>query len=150
MNDLDLYVTTSSGRRVYFPNGLDGRDSTNNVERVRIDSPTPGDIITVHVEGKNLVSIQEYSLVVTGCFVESEMDAKEDDAKDMADPSVEEGEDDAGSNDVSPRIDCMDQPTDFVVRSGLQRGTFPIHVQATYLCVSDPCSPRLFMAVPQS
>lgn len=67
VNDLDLMVTDSSGVK-HYPNGLTQRDSSNNVERIRIPADM-GDEFTVTVTGANLiVNQQAYSLVATGCF----------------------------------------------------------------------------------
>jgi len=72
INDLDLYVDlTKEGTNEtirYYPNGLSGRDDTNNVERVRLPA-NDGDNFTMTVEGRNLAtSDQNYALVYTGCF----------------------------------------------------------------------------------
>ena len=52
----------------FYPNGLSAEDTTNNVERVRIDQPDNGARYTIHVAGTRLIDKQEYSLVVTGCI----------------------------------------------------------------------------------
>lgn len=53
-----------------FPNGLSEADTLNNAERIRVDAPTAGDEYTVHVEAKDLMGAQDYSLVMTGCFTD--------------------------------------------------------------------------------
>lgn len=68
LNDLDLFLTRKGSDGIMFPNNLNEADSTNNAERIRIENPLPGDIYTVHVKGTELLTSQEYSLVVTGCF----------------------------------------------------------------------------------
>ncbi|CAB9525867.1 protease/ABC transporter B family protein tagA (Partial), partial [Seminavis robusta] len=72
VNDLDLYVTSTNNPKRIFPNGLSQADTLNNAERIRVDDPREGDTYTIHVEAKDLVSTQDYSLVVSGCFKEVE------------------------------------------------------------------------------
>lgn len=73
LNDLDLFLTRKGRDGIIFPNNLNQADSTNNAERVRIENPLPGDTYTVHVKGTELLVSQEYSLVITGCFVDEPM-----------------------------------------------------------------------------
>lgn len=66
VNDLDLFVWTSSGIR--YPNGRSTRDSKNTVERIQIN-PADGDPVRIVVEAKNFATYGEkYSLAITGCF----------------------------------------------------------------------------------
>ena len=67
LNDLDLTVISEDGK-TFFPNGLQGPDDKNNVERVRIANPLKGSTYLVRVFGQNLIESQEYSLVITGCL----------------------------------------------------------------------------------
>mgnify|MGYP005864416469 CR=1 FL=1 len=67
LNDLDLSL--KSDGVTYYPNGLSRPDDKNNAERIRILKPTRGSTFTVHVEGKQLIEPQVYSLVITGCLV---------------------------------------------------------------------------------
>ena len=70
LNDLDLFVIpVADPATVYFPNGLDKRDSTNNAERVIIPDAVSGETFKVFVEAHNLLGDeQSFSLVITGCF----------------------------------------------------------------------------------
>lgn len=54
----------------YFPNGLSGFDTINNVEKVIVDSPGPGRIYHLYVKGTAIPAsdAQNYSLVVNGPF----------------------------------------------------------------------------------
>jgi len=70
LNDLDLYITKEGAMERNYPNGLSNADSTNNIERVRIENPEDEVEYTLHIEGFDLLGTQEYSLVVTGCFAE--------------------------------------------------------------------------------
>eukprot|EP00977_Amphora_coffeiformis_P002808 scaffold528_cov165-Amphora_coffeaeformis.AAC.20 len=66
LNDLDLSL--KSDGVTYYPNGLSKPDNKNNSERIRILKPARGSMYTVHVEGKQLIEPQVYSLVITGCL----------------------------------------------------------------------------------
>jgi len=70
LNDLDLFIIPSADpATVYYPNGLDSRDSLNNAERVIIPDAVDGEKFTIFVEAHNLLLVsQKYSMVVTGCF----------------------------------------------------------------------------------
>ena len=70
LNDLDLFIIPSADpSTVYYPNGLDRRDSLNNAERVIIPDADDGEKFTIFVEAHNLMLVsQKYSMVVTGCF----------------------------------------------------------------------------------
>ena len=70
VNDLDLQVISSSGRK-YFANGETTPDRTNNVEGIDILKPTKGEYI-VRVVGYNIPKgkngAQPYALVISGGF----------------------------------------------------------------------------------
>ena len=70
LNDLDLFIIpVADPATVYFPNGLDKRDSANNAERVIIPDAVSGETFKVFVEAHNLLGDeQSFSLVVSGCF----------------------------------------------------------------------------------
>ena len=55
------------GRQV-FSECLTGADDKSNVERVQIENPPDGSTFIIHVEGRDLIGAQDYSLVNTGCF----------------------------------------------------------------------------------
>lgn len=75
LNDLDLRITQVGRSAPYFPNGRADPDTVNNVERIIIANVTHGASFVVHVSGTNLESSsQNYSLVITGCFGETESD----------------------------------------------------------------------------
>lgn len=72
LNDLDLQVEKTSldgGSTLHYPNGRDRKDSTNNVERVRVKA-SPGDSLRVTVTAAHLESSdQKYALAwVHGCL----------------------------------------------------------------------------------
>lgn len=71
IHNLDLYVISDQTGVISFPNGLRGFDNINNVEKVRIANPRPGDVLTVYVRGTSitLASTQRYALVASGTFV---------------------------------------------------------------------------------
>ena len=92
LNDLDLFVTTESGE-MFYPNGLGTVDSVNNAERIRIDNPLGGSRYTVHVVGRQLVDIQQYSLVITGCLSETGTEATPQPSLSPSAPPLEECED---------------------------------------------------------
>jgi hypothetical protein len=67
VNDIDLSVIVDG--TAHYPNGLEDRDTTNNVERVRLTGLSGSESVTVVVTGTNLsTATQNYALVVTGCF----------------------------------------------------------------------------------
>ena len=68
LNDLDLTVTDGTDGATLYPNGLSGPDDMNNVERIRIEEPSPGSQYTIQVRGRQLIEPQTYSLVITGCL----------------------------------------------------------------------------------
>lgn len=68
VNDLDIYLTSSGSSKRVYPNGLSHADRSNNVERIVVDYAREGEIFTVHIEAKDLLEAQDYSLVITGCF----------------------------------------------------------------------------------
>jgi len=71
VNDLDLTVTKDgdTSGKIYYPNGLDSRDSLNNVERVIIQDVEDRDEFTITVNAFNLDTFsQNFALVATGCF----------------------------------------------------------------------------------
>ena len=68
VNDLDLVVLNGRTGRMDYPNGLGGKDDTNNVERV-IALAANGDTFTVTVHAANLDrERQAFSLIITGCI----------------------------------------------------------------------------------
>ena len=68
MNDLDLSVRKFGSSRVYYPNGLGSRDTTNNVERVILGNAVAGDTIRVTIDAANLDRAEQpFALYVTGC-----------------------------------------------------------------------------------
>jgi len=73
VNDLALEVVSPSGQ-VYRGNDFtspfnDAFDRLNNAENIRINNPEPG-VYTVRVSGYNIpVGPQDYSLVITGDFI---------------------------------------------------------------------------------
>lgn len=72
LHDLDVVASLDSAlARKLFPNNRAGRDSVNNVEKIRIPHPVPGEVVTVNVTGTSitLLPTQEYALAVTGKFV---------------------------------------------------------------------------------
>jgi hypothetical protein len=68
INDIDLTVYRQFGDyATYYGNGGTGKDSKNNVERVRISNVSNGSY-KVTVTASNLaISPQNYSIVMTGC-----------------------------------------------------------------------------------
>ena len=70
LNDLDLFVIpVADPSNVYFPNGLDKRDSLNNAGRVIVPDASAGETFKIFVEAHNLLEEEQtFSLVVTGCF----------------------------------------------------------------------------------
>lgn len=80
VNDLDIRITKGSGStlRTYFPWTLDvinpsaaavrGDNSTDNVERVDLDSTVPGETYTITISHKGALAggLQAYSLLVSG------------------------------------------------------------------------------------
>merc|ERR1712226_957181 len=72
LNDLDLLVENESTGKKSFPNGLNGVDRFNNVERIRLTHGkdlSEGDILTISVDARNLSTDEQmYALVVTGCL----------------------------------------------------------------------------------
>jgi len=112
LNDLDLSVTVRGESGRFFPNGLTQSDTTNNAERVQINSIENGDIFTIRVKGTNLISDQEYSLAITGCFTES-IDPTLDDSND-SDVEVE------GVN-TSDEVNCQDGIGIFNIGTGAYR-----------------------------
>lgn len=73
INDLDLTVTKVDGNgmvmETYYPNGKNGRDTTNNAERAIVGNTKDGDQFVVTVSGTNLESDQQkYAVVMSGCF----------------------------------------------------------------------------------
>ena len=68
MNDLDLSVRKFGSTRVYYPNGLGSRDTTNNVERVILGNAVAGDTIRLTIDAANLDRAEQpFALYVTGC-----------------------------------------------------------------------------------
>ena len=67
-----MYLTWSGSAKRIYPNGLQGPDTRNNVERIVVEDSREGDIYTVHIEAKDLLGAQDYSLVITGCFSDFE------------------------------------------------------------------------------
>ena len=70
LNDLDLFIIpVADPSNVYFPNGLDKRDSLNNAERVIVPDASAGETFKIFVEAHNLLEEEQtFSLVVTRCF----------------------------------------------------------------------------------
>merc|ERR1712151_571360 len=69
VNDLDLTIKFNDG--THYPNGLEGKDSVNNAERIRLTNLKVGDSVEVSVSSGNLATAkQEFALVVTGCIKE--------------------------------------------------------------------------------
>ena len=123
MNDLDLFVTQRGETQRFFPNGLNRRDSTNNVERVRIENPK--DAYTIHVVGTNLVENQVYSLVVTGCFGDGA--APSNPVAPSPTPALVEVVPMEPASEIVA-TDCQDGSNKFVVRYDADRGTWVILV----------------------
>ena len=68
LNDLDLSVRKFGSSRVYYPNGLGSRDTTNNVERVILGNAVAGDTIRVTIDAANLDRAEQpFALYVSGC-----------------------------------------------------------------------------------
>ena len=74
INDLDLSVEklgdmgSQRVERSYFPNGLNQKDTKNNVERIRL-SQSRDELFKISVKASNLSTPREkYSLIATGCF----------------------------------------------------------------------------------
>ncbi|TFJ84083.1 hypothetical protein NSK_004556 [Nannochloropsis salina CCMP1776] len=67
LHDLDLHVLDPSGVR-FYPNGLPGPDSKNNVEKIVVVEPLPGGVYTLVVTAGELSEAEEqlYALVATG------------------------------------------------------------------------------------
>lgn len=73
-NDLDLTVKKSStGNSIIYSNGKNGRDSTDNVERVRT-IVSNGEIITATVTARSIGygTRQKFAFVATGCIGEED------------------------------------------------------------------------------
>mmetsp|Transcript_18803 Transcript_18803/g.38949 ORF Transcript_18803/g.38949 Transcript_18803/m.38949 type:complete len:971 (-) Transcript_18803:482-3394(-) len=68
LNDLDLTIRQIETDSVFYPNGRNSPDDTNNVERIRLEQPRSGNTYEVVVKGSQLMEAQEFSLVITGCF----------------------------------------------------------------------------------
>jgi len=74
LHDLDLVASLDSQglpiKKIY-PNTLQKPDNLNVLEKIRLQTPTPGDVITVNVTGTSITMTdkQAYSLVVSGPFV---------------------------------------------------------------------------------
>jgi hypothetical protein len=69
VNDLDLTIKFNDV--THYPNGLEGKDSVNNAERIRLTNLKVGDSVEVSVSSGNLATAkQEFALVVTGCIKE--------------------------------------------------------------------------------
>uniref|UniRef100_A0A7S1FXM9 subtilisin n=1 Tax=Corethron hystrix TaxID=216773 RepID=A0A7S1FXM9_9STRA len=99
VNRLDL--TVEYNNTLYFPNGKDGPDEKNNVQRIRLEHEE-GDIVTVRVSVANLVTeVQKYSLVVSGCFVDPTNVPSESPSK-SSDPSESPSKSPAPSVSKSP------------------------------------------------
>lgn len=72
LHDLDLVASLDSVPATpRFPNNLAGPDTLNNVEKIRIEAPSPGDVITISITGTSIVvtPTQTYALVASGPFV---------------------------------------------------------------------------------
>jgi len=69
-HNLDLYVTSDSQRTTTYANGKNGFDSINTVEKVVVNSPKPGDVLTAYVKGTSISTApsQSYALVASGDF----------------------------------------------------------------------------------
>ncbi len=73
LNDLDLLVEKMAQmdgpvEKTYYPNGLNGRDRKNNVERVRV-TDNASTFYKISIKATNLATQnQKYSLIITGCF----------------------------------------------------------------------------------
>mmetsp|Transcript_33715 Transcript_33715/g.74240 ORF Transcript_33715/g.74240 Transcript_33715/m.74240 type:complete len:965 (+) Transcript_33715:233-3127(+) len=69
VNDLDLYLTKTGNATTFYPNGLDTKDSINNVERVIIEDVSHNDEFSINIDPYNLDTFnQKFALVATGCF----------------------------------------------------------------------------------
>jgi hypothetical protein len=68
LNDLDLSIVRNNDGKTFYPNGLNTKDSLNNVERVRV-TVSDNETFTIIVQGSNLsTESQNYALVASGCF----------------------------------------------------------------------------------
>lgn len=77
LNDLDLEITEVRQSKTYYPNGRNGPDTVNNVERIRISDVSNGSVYNVRVKGTNLLSSsQDYSLIITGCLGQTMSNSK--------------------------------------------------------------------------
>eukprot|EP00520_Triparma_pacifica_P009007 CAMPEP_0118652038 /NCGR_PEP_ID=MMETSP0785-20121206/11102_1 /TAXON_ID=91992 /ORGANISM="Bolidomonas pacifica, Strain CCMP 1866" /LENGTH=734 /DNA_ID=CAMNT_0006544523 /DNA_START=252 /DNA_END=2452 /DNA_ORIENTATION=+ len=72
-NDLDLKVTKSSSQSTIYPNGKSGRDSTDNVERVRT-TVSDGETVTATVTARSIGmnTRQKFAFVASGCIGEED------------------------------------------------------------------------------
>ncbi len=69
-----MYVVNTSTKNTIYPNGRTGADSYNNVERVILSNLKNGDEFSINVYARNLGTMeQKYSIVMTGCFDETEI-----------------------------------------------------------------------------
>ena len=71
LHDLDLMVYSQLENKAYYPNGLNGVDSINTVEKVVFYTPMPGDTLTVTVTGTSIATtqLQNYAMVASGAFL---------------------------------------------------------------------------------
>eukprot|EP00752_Nemacystus_decipiens_P002900 g2698.t1 len=83
IHDLDLVVIAQSTGTEYYPNGGDGADSVNNVERVVITDTTEGETYTIRVSCIDLseADTQNFAVVANGEFI------KTNDLPTVQDPS---------------------------------------------------------------
>ena len=72
LNNLDITATLDSDtkRRIIYPNSGNGPDIVNNVERITINKPLLGDVITVKVIGSRIAvtQTQNYAMVAAGVY----------------------------------------------------------------------------------
>ncbi|MFN0168672.1 MAG: S8 family serine peptidase [Bryobacteraceae bacterium] len=70
-NNLNLFLQLPNGNKMYgnmnLPLGLNRPDTSNNVETIRIDS-APGGNYLIQVVAANLLTAQDFALVITGPF----------------------------------------------------------------------------------
>uniref|UniRef100_A0A7S1BQP8 subtilisin n=1 Tax=Corethron hystrix TaxID=216773 RepID=A0A7S1BQP8_9STRA len=67
INDIDMHVVKNGIRR-FYPNGLDGEDHKNNVERIQVPANRNDNFLVV-IKGTSFITRATYfSAVATGCF----------------------------------------------------------------------------------
>lgn len=73
LNNLDITATRDSDlkNKIIYPNNNAGPDIVNNVEKIWINSPKLGEVITIRVTGTDVAATatQNYSMVAAGVYV---------------------------------------------------------------------------------